>query len=172
MSDSKALNAPLAIVVALALSGVVPKGVWAGDEPEFPRVSMIMQCQMGGDQECLEVCGKTEDYNKDACVAAFNKFRKSKPEPATMETETEIVDTTADSELRDQLAYYKKECMRHTASVADLLNKTDPDGPKHKNSLREHYHYAKDQRNPLADRKEAMKTALEICETMRSIQGG
>ncbi len=172
MSSSKALNVPLVILAALALVGVIPQSVWADDEPEFPKVSMIMQCHMGGDKECFEICGKTEDYDKDACVAAFNKFRESKPEPARKEAEAEIVDTTADSELRDQLAYYKKECMRHTASVADLLDKTSPDGPQHKNSLREHYHYAKDQSNPLADRKEAMKTALEICETMRSIQGG
>lgn len=133
---------------------------------------MIMQCQMGGDTECLEICGKTDDYDKDACVAAFNKFRKSKSESATLEAEAETVDTTADNELRDQIAYYEKKCMRHTTSVSDLLNKANPDGPQKENTLRKDYHYAKDASNPLESRKEAMKTALEICETMKSIQGG
>lgn len=161
----------LMLAIAAMVYGV-PRPLLANDDARFPRVSMAMQCQMGGDDECLRHCGSPDNYDEDACVSAFNEFRKRTSESETIETESEIADSTADDELREQLAFYEMECMRHTASVSDLLNEADPDGPQRENSLRTHYNYAKDEMNPLAERKEAMQTALQLCETLRNIQGG
>ncbi|MDJ0911322.1 MAG: hypothetical protein QNI99_19215 [Woeseiaceae bacterium] len=172
MSSLIARRSQLLISAIIAIVGSAPQPSLASDDARFPRVSMAMQCRMGGDEECLRLCGSPEDYDQDACVAAFNKFRNSMPEPEITETETETADSTADAELGEQLEFYEKECMRHTASVSDLLNSANPDEPQRENSLRTHYYYAKDENNPLAERKEAMQTALQICESMRNVQGG